>query len=268
MYAFDAAIVRRPAPSVVRGLRAGDGPDPTYEGVLREHDAYVSALRKAAVEDITVLSPLEAFPDSVFVEDPALVFSEGAILLRPGAPSRRGETATLAPVLTQRFDTVLGPPQNGFVDGGDVLATPDVVMIGLSRRTDALGARWLVEQLALLGRRGRIVSTPPGVLHFKTACSLLDTQTVLLTPEMANAAPFDGFKKVTTPEGERAAANALRVNEVVLVGAEYSRTIELLRSKGYKVLAVPTTEIGRIDAGLSCLSLRWLQVSERLVEIV
>ena len=257
VYRFNSAIVRAPAPSVVRGLRAVDGPDPTYEGVRREHEVYVEALDAAGVATIVALPPVEAFADAIFVEDPALVFGEGAILLRPGAPSRRGETALIAPELEARFDIVLGPPTAGYVDGGDVLVMPDAVMIGLSERTDQVGAEWLVEQLAQLGRRGRIVRTPPGVLHFKTACSLLDDRTVLMTAQMATSNVFDGYEKVLTPDGEAAAANALRVNETVLVGADYSRTIDRLGSLGYTVRAVPTTEIAKIDAGLSCMSLRW-----------
>ena len=258
---FNAAIVRRPGTSVIHGLRADDGPTPrllpTYEGVRREHEAYVAALVKAGIEDIVVLDPLEAFPDSVFVEDPALVFSEGAVLLRPGAPSRREETAALAPTLHAYFDVVLGPPTAGFVDGGDVLTTPHAVIVGLSERTDKTGAQWLVAQLERLGRRAIIVDTPQGILHFKTACALLDPQTVLVTAPMARAPVFEAFKKVVVPDGEAAAANALRINDTVFVGADFPKTIALLRSEGYTVHPLPTAEIGRLDAGLSCMSLRW-----------
>lgn len=90
IYEFDAAIVRRPASAVGAGMRALDRGDPTYEGVSSEHAAYVAALRQAGVQ-VEVLEPLEAFPDSIFVEDPALVFTEGAILLRPGSINREGE---------------------------------------------------------------------------------------------------------------------------------------------------------------------------------
>lgn len=256
VYEFNAAIVRAPGRSVVEGLRAEDRGSPTYEGVADEHDAYVAALREAGV-DVTLLPPLEAFPDSIFVEDPALVFHEGAILLRPGTASRAGEVGEIAPVLAGLFGTVLELPSPGFADGGDVLVTPDTVMIGLSARTDRAGAEGLAAALARLGRKAAIVETPKDVLHFKTDCSLLDDETVLATGRLAQSGVFDGFRQVIVPEGEEAAANALRVNGTVFVGADFRRTIDMLSGLGYRVVALKTTEIGKIDAGLSCMSLRW-----------
>ena len=252
---FNRAIVRRPSRSVVDGLRASDRGNPTYDGVRAEHGAYVAALTAAGVT-VTVLPALEAFPDSMFVEDPALTLFEGAILLRPGAPSRAGETQEIAPTLHEMFATVL-QLQAGFADGGDVLITPERVMIGLSNRTDRVGAEALAACLAELGHNSEIAETPDDVLHFKTACSLLDEETILCTPSLAESGVFNGFKLAITPEGEEAAANALRINDVVLTGAEFPRTIEKLDGLGYAVVPVPTSEIGKIDAGLSCMSLRW-----------
>ncbi|MCC6787990.1 MAG: dimethylarginine dimethylaminohydrolase, partial [Hyphomonadaceae bacterium] len=94
-HAFNRAIVRTPSRSVVDGLRAVDVGAPNYEGVLREHAAYVHALEALGVS-VETLPALEAFPDSVFVEDTALVFTGAAILLRPGAATRRGEAAEMA----------------------------------------------------------------------------------------------------------------------------------------------------------------------------
>jgi dimethylargininase len=240
---------------VAGGLRAHDRGDPTYAGVRAEHDAYARALTSAGVA-VTGLPALEDFPDSMFVEDPALVFPDGAVLLRPGAPSRAAEAGELAPVLRGLFELVLDLPA-GFADGGDVLVTPREVIIGLSARTNRAGAEALAECLAQLGRPSRIVAAPEGGLHLKTSCSLLDDETVLCTPALAASGIFEGLRQVATPEGEEAAANALRVNDVVLAGAGFPRTIERLGSLGYAVVPLETSEIGRIDAGLSCMSLRW-----------
>jgi dimethylargininase len=256
VYRFNAAIVREPAASVVNGLRAEDRGNPDYEGVRAEHAAYVAAMREAGVA-MTILPALEAFPDSVFVEDPALVFAEGAILLRPGAASRAGEAAEIAPALRGLFETVLDLPGQGFADGGDVLTTPGRVMIGLSARTDEAGAEALAQCVRQLGWNAEIVATPEGILHFKTACSLLDDESVLTTTLLARSGVFGGFRQIIVPEGEEPAANALRVNDVVMVGSGYQRTIELLDGLGYRVVPLKTTEIGKIDAGLSCMSLRW-----------
>ncbi|MDI7861983.1 arginine deiminase family protein [Rhizobiaceae bacterium n13] len=255
VYRFNSVIVRTPSQSVVNGLRADDRGNPTHAGVKAEHDAYIAAMRDAGVE-VTVLPALEAFPDSVFVEDPALVFTEGAILLRPGAETRMKETAEIAPTLRDLFDTVLDLP-SGYADGGDVLTTPKSVMIGLSARTDRTGAEALASCLDRLGRKAEVVATPEGVLHFKTDCSLLDDETVLSTARLARSGVFEDFRQVIIPEGEEPAANALRVNDVVMVGSDFPRTIEMLDRLGYKVVPLKTTEIGKIDAGLSCMSLRW-----------
>ncbi len=254
---FDRAIVRRPAPSVVGGLRRSDRGDPSYEGILAEHQVYVAALGEAGLK-VSVLPPLEAFPDSVFVEDPALVFAEAAILLRPAAPSRADEVAAIAPSLRAAFERVLDLPGPGFVDGGDVLLTPGAVLIGLSGRTDRVGAEALCGLLSQLGYRGELAATPPGVLHLKSDCALLDDETVLTTARLAASGLFEGRQRqLVTPEGEEAAANALRLNDVVLLGSEFPRTAEMLTTSGYSVVLLPTSEIARLDAGLSCMSLRW-----------
>jgi dimethylargininase len=255
VYEFDSAIVRLPSTSVVNGLRADDRGNPTYEGVLAEHAAYVGALESAGVS-VQVLDPLEEFPDSIFVEDPALVFTSGAILLRPGISAREGETAVIAPVLRDRFERVL-ELQRGYVDGGDVLTTPEQVMIGLSARTNRDGAESLIECLAELGLKGTIVETPANVLHFKSDCSLVSEDTVISTSRLAASGVFNGFKQIIVPDGEEAAANALRVNNVVFVGTDYPQTIALLQSNGFNVQPLKTSEIAKIDAGLSCMSLRW-----------
>jgi dimethylargininase len=193
----------------------------------------------------------------MFVEDPALAFSEGAILLRPGAPSRAGEADAIAPALGGLFDVVLELPEPGFADGGDVLVTPRNVIIGLSGRTDRAGAEDLAACLAQLGHESTIVETPAEVLHLKTACSLVDEEAMLCTPALARSGIFDGYRVIVTPEGEDAAANALRVNDRLILGSNFPRTAELLASLAVDLVIIETSEIGKIDAGLSCMSLRW-----------
>jgi len=255
VYQFSSAIVRQPGLSVGDGLRVVDQGAPRYDRVKAEHDAYCTALAAAGVS-VQVLEPIEGFPDALFVEDPALVFAEAAILLRAGAPSRRDEVATIAPILRERFETVLALPR-GTVDGGDVLVMPDAVMIGLSSRTNREGAEALVDCLAGIGRVGRILQTPRGVLHLKSDCALLDESTILSTARLAASGVFKAFTQIITPEGEEAGANALRVNDTVFVGNDYPGTAGLLVAAGYQVTGLPTSEIAKIDAGLSCMSLRW-----------
>jgi dimethylargininase len=255
IFDFTHAIVRRPAASVVLGLRDGDGPDPDFEGVEAEHVAYVAALRDAGLH-IDLLEPLEAFPDSVFVEDVALVFGAGAILLNPGADSRRGEVAHIVPVLERHFGKVASM-NRGFADGGDVLVMADRVVIGLSARTDREGAEAVVDLLAQLGQRGVVAETPKGVLHFKTGCSMIDEDTVLAVPAMAGCPEFKGLRVIETPPGEEAAANLLRVRDRILIGSRFPKIQALIEALGIRTVSLPVSEVAKIDAGLSCMSLRW-----------
>jgi dimethylargininase len=251
VFAFDSAIVRAPCSGVVNGLRTGEEA-PSCEGVLAEFEAYVAALAAAGLA-VERLEPLDDYPDSVFVEDPAFVLTQGAILLKPGACSRMGEAAELAPALERRFDRLLALDE-GFADGGDILVLPDEILIGLSARTDKLGAKRFCELARDLGRKARIVETPPGVLHLKTACALVDEACVIAIPALAGL--FEGLEVIETPAGEEKAANLLRLNDTILLGADYPRTAELLAGRA-KLVPLPVAEIRKIDAGLSCMSLRW-----------
>jgi dimethylargininase len=256
VYAFTNAIVRTPCCAIVNGLRAVDVGAPDYAHVLAEHSSYVKALEEAGVT-VETLAPLDAYPDSMFVEDPALVFTEGAIIMRPGAVSRFGEAAEIAPTLKRFFTRVIDLPGPGFADGGDILVLQDRVMIGLSDRTTTTGAQALAEGLKSLGKHPVIVQTPPNVLHFKSDCSLLDEHTILSTKRLAASGVFEGLRVLFTPDGEEGAANALRINDRVFVGTAFPQTIAMLQQAGYAVIALATSEIAKVDAGLSCMSLRW-----------
>ncbi|KTE41908.1 MULTISPECIES: dimethylarginine dimethylaminohydrolase family protein [unclassified Sphingopyxis] len=254
-YRFTHAILRTPAPSAVKGIRADGGPDPDLAGLAAEHDAYAATLRALGL-DLTILPPLDAFPDALFVEDVALTFPEGAILLRPGAATRAGEVEHVREALAAHHERVLELPA-GHVDGGDVLRLADRVIIGLSARTDRAGAEQLAGLLAVLGHRAEIADTPPGVLHFKTGCGLIDAETIFAVPALAGCPEFAGLEIVVTPAGEEEAANLLRINDTILVGDRWTATHALLEARGLAIRPLPTIEIARIDAGLSCMSLRW-----------
>lgn len=252
IFDFDRAIVREPGDSVVEGLRTGPHA-PSHGRILTEHRAYVAALEAAGVA-VEILPALADHPDSVFVEDPAFVLPEGAILLRPGAPSRFAEPATIAPALHRHFAHVAAVDQ-GFVDGGDILVLPDEILVGLSGRTDRTGAGRFCELVRALGRSARIVEPPPGLLHLKTGCALIDERTLIAVPAMAPL--FPGYEVLITPQGEEQAANLIRVNDSILIAEGFPQTAALLAGRGLDVVETGASEIARIDAGLSCMSLRW-----------
>jgi len=255
IFEFDSALVRAPARTVIHGLSSQPDPCPLFEAIEREHAGYVRALEECGLS-VETLPPLEDYPDSVFVEDPALVFGNGAITLRPGARTRFGEVAQIEPTLSRRFERVLHL-QSGFADGGDMLLTPQGMFIGLSKRTNQAGATELHGLLQQLGMDARIVNTPPDTLHLKSDCSLIGADQVLCTAALAASGLFDDYRKLIVPDSEKRAANALRLNDTVLAGEEFPLTLDLLRRSGYTVRALPVRDIGKLDAGLSCMSLRW-----------
>lgn len=255
-FEFSRAITRRPAASIIDGLRAEDTGSPSLTGMLAAHQAYVAALKSTGAQVIE-LDPLEAFPDAVFVEDTALCLPQGAILMRPGAPSRMGEVAHMAPVLRDCYDDLREIKGPGHIEGGDILVTGREVLVGRSDRTDAAGVAELAEIVGEWGHSLREVFTPPGVLHFKTDCSLMDAETILSTKRLSASGCFDGYKVLDVAEGEEAAANAIRFNNLVLFPVGFPRTAEMLSNAGYEVVEIDNSDCAKLDGGMSCLSLRF-----------
>lgn len=253
---FTHAITRRPGTSVTGGLRAEDTGTPDLARFLAHHASYVAALQETGAEVIE-LPALEAFPDAVFVEDTALCLPQGAVIMRPGAPSRLGEAAEMAPHLRRLYGVVAEIAAPGFIEGGDILATEREILVGRSARTDAAGVAALTRIVADWGHKVREVETPPGVLHFKTDCSLLDAETVLATRRLDASGCFAGYRVIHTAQGEEAAANAIRFNEVVIMPAGFPRTAEALDKAGYTLREIGNSEAAKLDGGMSCLSLRF-----------
>lgn len=255
-FRFTHAICRAPAPSITHGLRAVDTGTPDLTTMLAHHHDYVATLRETGAEVIE-LAPLAAYPDSVFVEDTALCLPEGAIVMRPGAPSRLGEAAEMAPMLRVLYSEVLEITEPGHIEGGDILTTEREILVGLSARTDRKGIEQLADLTARWGYTVREVQTPPGVLHFKTDCSLLDAETILATERLAATGCFEGYRVIHTAEGEEACANTIRFNNLVLMPAGFPRTAEALEKAGYDIREIGNSECAKLDGGMSCLSLRF-----------
>lgn len=255
-YRFTHAICRQPARSVVHGLQAGDTGAPDFDLFSEHHGNYVQALEQAGVT-VTVTPPLEDFPDSVFVEDTALCLPEGAIALRPGASSRFGEAAAIAPELNKHMSNVIVLEGDGFIEGGDILVTGSEVLVGLSDRTDQKGFDQLTEIAGEWGYSTRLVQTPPGVLHFKTDCGLLDENTILATRRLAASGCFEGYRVIKIPNGEEPAANSIRVNDTVFMPQGFLKTKTLVEEARFQVITLANSEAAKIDGGLSCMSLRF-----------
>lgn len=271
-YEFSDAIVRIPGASVVDGLsqyqEASSVATPDPDQFVQQHQVYIETLRRAGLE-VQILESAEEYPDSVFVEDAALCIGDIAIVLRPGAASRAGEAALIKPVLEQSFQQIHELPDEARLDGGDVLVTEDILFVGLSERTDRAGISALESLVEQYGYSVRTVDTPSSILHFKTACGLLDDQTIFATETLADTGCFDGLQVIKAVEGEEAAANLVRINEFVLLKSGAPATRDVLENAGYRVTEVDVSEPAKIDGGLSCMSLRYQRnyaVSSRLTQ--
>ncbi len=258
-YTFTHAISRLPGRSITGGLRAVDVGAPDLDTFLAHHADYVAALRSTGAE-VTVLDALEAYPDAVFVEDTALCLPEGAIVMRPGAPTRLGEAAEMRPVLETFYDDVRQIEAPATIEGGDILVTEKEILVGTSARTNAAGIDELARLTADWGYKVRTVNTPEGVLHFKTDCSLLDEETMLATRRLAASGCFDGYRVIHVADGEEAAANTIRFNGLVLMPAGFPATRDALLAAGYDVREIGNSEAAKLDGGMSCLSLRFSPV--------
>ena len=72
----------------------------------------------------------------------------------------------------------------------------------------------------------RQVQTPSSILHFKTACSLLDEEIILATHQPAATGCFADDRVIQTANGEEASAHSIRVNDLVLMAEGFPRTVE------------------------------------------
>ena len=254
---FTHAITRRAAASILRGLRAVDTGPPDLALMQAHHARYVAALRETGAT-VVELPPLDAYPDSVFVEDTALCLPEGAVILRPGAPSRLGEASEMAPHLRALYGQVGEiTGLDSFIEGGDILVTGHEILVGRSARTNAAGIAALTHLVTPWGHKVREVLTPPGVLHFKTDCSLLDANTILSTKRLSASGCFKGYTVIEVPAGEEPAANTIRFNDLVLMPAGFPRTRDAITAAGFTVRAIGNSECAKLDGGMSCLSLRF-----------
>lgn len=251
---FSRAVTRSPGPDLAAGLTTADLGPPDWRRALDQHAAYVEALRGLGLE-VEVLPALPGHPDACFVEDTAVVVPELAVITRPGAPSRRGETDSVAAVLgAERSLSVIEAP--GTLDGGDVLVAGRTCWIGLSGRTDEAGARQLAMLLEACGYTCCLVPVGGG-LHLKSSVNHLGGRRLLMTESLAGLDCFAGWEQLTVPAHEAYACNTLWINGTLLVPDHHPATAALLRELGLPLIALDTSEIKKLDGGLTCLSLRF-----------
>jgi dimethylargininase len=217
---------------------------------IAQHAAYERALAEAGLE-VRRLAPLEAFPDAVFVEDTALLLGGHAVILRPGAASRAGETASTAEGLAGAF--TVHRLDAGHVDGGDVLRIGHTLYVGLSSRTDEAGLRALAAAVAPLGYD--VVPVPvAGGLHLKSAATSV-AGLLVHNPDWVSPSHFTGVEPLAVAPGEMLGGNMLLAGETILAAADSPRTAEALAARGLSVVSLDISEMRKADAALTCMSL-------------
>ena len=253
-YHFKNAIIRKPNKSIQNGL-SSQNLHPDYEIIAEEHRNYIKAINESGLK-INLLESLEEYPDSIFVEDPALTYKSTIIILNPFDLSRNGEKNIIKNEIEHLFDNILFV-EDGFVEGGDILNINNHFIIGLSHRTNKLGADNLSIILQRLGATVEICKTPNDILHFKSECSVIDDDVILISNKMAQLDYLkSNYHLIELPIGEEGAANALRINDKLLLPDGFIKAEEILSNK-YNIIKVKVDEIAKVDAGLSCMSLRW-----------
>lgn len=252
---FTNVIVKKPSTSYISGLTTSDLGVPDYELALKQHVAYVEALKTCGVE-VTYLEADEAFPDSTFVEDTAVLTKEFAIITNPGAATRRDEVIAMRPVIESFYDTIYTITSPGTLEGGDVMQLGKTFFVGLSTRTNAVGAEQFKQFAANHGYTTHIVPLKE-FFHLKTGIVPIYEDTVVLAGEFIGNPLFESYKQILVDEDELYAANCIQVNDYVIVPAGFPKAKERIEAAGLQTIEVQMSEFQKQDGGLSCLSLRF-----------
>jgi dimethylargininase len=247
------AITREVSPDLAACELTHQARVPIDIGLARaQHRGYVNALSEAgcSIEQL----PAEAgMPDAVFVEDTAVVLDELAIMMRPGAESRRGEVAAVARALSRyrRLESIAAPAT---ADGGDVLVSGPHVFVGRSTRTNGEAIEQMRDILAPYGY-AVCEAVPRDCLHLKSAATSIGRLLLLVNPGWIDTTVFAGFTCVAVDPDEPAAANALWLADRVIFPSVFPKTAERLRRHGVRVCTVNVAELAKAEGAVTCCSL-------------
>src|SRR5712671_378648 len=217
-----------------------------------QHHAYETLLANLGARVLSL--PAEpALPDSMFVEDPAIVLDELAVILPLGTETRRPEAASIAQALA-KFRELARVELPGQVEGGDVLRIGRSLFAGLSSRTNAEGIQQLASILAPYGYEVVSVAVT-GCLHLKSAVTYIGRNTLLVNRAWFDTKPFSGFEWIDVDPQEPHAANALAIGGTVIFPASFPRTRARLEARGFHVTPLDISELQKAESGLTCSSL-------------
>lgn len=219
---------------------------------VAQHAEYRRILEQCGAE-VKTLDVSPELPDSVFIEDTAIVLDEVAVLCSMGAASRRKEPSRVEPILRQYRKVVrIEPPAT--IEGGDVLRIGRTLLVGRSCRTNAAGISVLAEIVRPYAYEVQSAAVR-GCLHLKTACTALHDGRLLVNSAWLDESALEGYERIEVPKDEPWGANVALVGSSVLMAAEHPRTADLTRGLGFTVRQVDLSEFAKAEGGVTCLSL-------------
>jgi dimethylargininase len=219
---------------------------------IAQHKAYQDCLAELGVRIVSLPAEPE-LPDAVFVEDAAVVVDEVAVIPIMGAPGRRPEARTLIDTLS-RYRPIKFLIEPATLDGGDVLRAGRFVFVGLSQRTNRKACSQLSDLVGGYGYQVQSVEVR-NCLHLKSACSYIGSDTMLVNRSWIDTERLRGFELIDVPDEEPAAANALLVEDFVIIPASFPKTRALLEERGFRVRTIDLSELQKAEAGVTCSSL-------------
>jgi len=250
---FDTVLVRPPSSTYINCVSTNPARGSIDPGLaVGQHREYVSILKESGV-NVIELPPSNKFPDSVFMQDPALLGSRRSVIGRLCEKSRQGEESALYEDLLKlhiEVGEMCFTSLPGTLEGGDILVTEERIYVGESQRTNREG----IEQLATCLSSFDVKPVKTSLMHLLCGCSYLSDGTIIISPELVSPESFPGFRFVMIPREEAYAADALYFGERrVLIPSGFPKTSSKLREAGYKPVEVEVSEFRKGDGGVTCL---------------
>jgi dimethylargininase len=248
------AVVREVAETLDKCVRTYSPRNGVNLDLAKEqHELYCKALERRDLKLVRIPAD-NSFPDCVFVEDPAVVYRGTAIICSMGAKSRVGEVEGVREALASLLGKVVDIRPPATIEGGDVLRVKDHLFVGITSRTNESGLNQL--RRALIDEECEIVPVRvENILHFKSACSYLGDDFVVVNPGYFDLKVFSSFKVISLPKKEAYAANCLAVNGKVFISKGYPATKKLIEKEGFETEELEVSEFKKCEGSLTCLSI-------------
>lgn len=216
----------------------------------KQHEKYIKALQWLGL-NVYVVPADEKYPDCVFIEDTAVVHRKNVLITNMGSDYRRGEIKETE-TFFKKNHTLFKMKPSSFLEGGDVLVTDNKVYVGISKVTNNIALKYLEK---IFGSYEIIGVPVTKTLHLKSACSYIGKNTLLICDALLETNLFNKFEKILVPKEESYACNCVAVKDKVLVPEGASKTISMIKNKGFKTKTVPISEFMKGEGSLTCLSI-------------